>query len=463
MSEKNNKIKIGELLTQIEVPSLKEYFDTLNSEVWIKNLFERLSEKIMADAYRCYAMEDVFTLVSHIWKSYQNSKVNLGDYEIYCMFDTLCVALARDNREEKSNVPKALAMFQLIKDVWDARKTTEDGDVKLSQFTIVRILETLVYFIRKDNSTGLAAQEVFTFIKDVWDVREKEEDYDLKLSTFEIQLMFEALVFAIERGNSEGLKAKEVFDLVEDILNQQNLEIDSITVKFMLEALRLTYGIDEQLEKMESSLRALGLKIANGCICLTDNRESLPVDSKNVISILKIIKEQNTEEKKNQDNDNNKENNEQKNKNKKIEDKGKNGIKDEEDGSTTFNINQLSSFDAFYKEIKNQTNNKTEAMDNLLNDNKALSNVPINVWDIIKTFFWRLFCCMENPFHNLYNYTKLRVGFNQLKIQQQIGQDLSDSKLECELFTTLRSHLLSKQENSKVSEPKNGKNDLINK
>ena len=72
---------------------------------------------------------------------------------------------------------------------------------------------------------------------------------------------------------------------------------------------------------------------------------------------------------------------------------------------------------------------------------------------------WKFFCYWENPFCNLRNYTRLRVGFNQskkrLKTQPQIGQNqnLRDSKLKCEWLAKLQSQLFAKQQN--LPTPKN--------
>ena len=123
-------------------------------------------------------------------------------------------------------------------------------------------------------------------------------------------------------------------------------------------------------------------------------------------------------------------------------------------------------FSSFYETIKDQIKDKTLDIDNLLNDNKDLRDVSINALDIVKTFFWRLwklFCYWENPFRNLRNCTRLRVGFNQLKTQPQIGQNqnLRNSKLKCEWLAKLRSQLLAKQSDSKTPELKAEKNDLI--
>ena len=82
-------------------------------------------------------------------------------------------------------------------------------------------------------------------------------------------------------------------------------------------------------------------------------------------------------------------------------------------------------------------------IDNLLNNDSDLNKVQISNLDIVKVLCWRLFCCQEHPFRNLYNYTKLRVDFSMLKTRQQVGQNLSDSESECGWFATLQSQLLA--------------------
>ena len=308
MAEKNNKIKISDLLAQANVQNLNQYFNELDAEVSIEYLLDGLSNKMDKGGAQLDSkvVSDVFTLVSRIWKNY---------------------------REEK-------------------------GDFKLGRLKINVMFGVLYNAIDKDDTNGLKAKAVFDLVEEVWNARKDAKDDFMhpNLSKNEVDLMFAVLNHAIEKGGTSELKSQSVFDLVENIFDQQNLDIDRQVAISMLEALRLTRSIDVQSKELKLLLRVLDLNIASGRICLADeNKGSSLVDKADVISMLKIIQEQSLEEKKNQENDN-------------------------------------------------------------------LKNVEFGAWDIIKTFFWRLFCCWENPFHSLRNYTKLRVSFNQLKTQLKVGQ-----------------------------------------
>ena len=127
----------------------------------------------------------------------------------------------------------------------------------------------------------------------------------------------------------------------------------------------------------------------------------------------------------------------------------------------TLDISRFNDFDSFYNAVKKGNSN----INDVLNSNKKLENFPITYWGIIKTFFWRLFCCGENPFDNLCSYTKLREYFNQLnKKAMSSSSNLNNVELEVKKFSEPSNNsLLTREQKIPTSKNREYSNSLRNK
>ena len=283
MSEKNNKIKVDELLEKANAWGLKECFDNniIDNESLIAGLFKKINTwMLLFGNGECKNISDIFNLAGYIWGEHKKQK---------------------------------------------------DG-LKLSDTEIQWMFSALFYAVKKGASGEIKAQEVFALVKEVW-----EQRVDLKLTTPEIYWIFCVLPNTIEKGDNTGLEIQKVFELVGKILYDINIDITISThiVFLMLNTLSSMLGINESETKKQ--LKDIGLAIGRaGEIILAggnkdernENKEKLKkfVGDNNFGLVLNLVEKENEEKEhkenedfatttsstktqnKNQNNDNNDEN-----------------------------------------------------------------------------------------------------------------------------------------------------------